>query len=77
MIPFHSLGTENGIMEAVTIEGMYILKEGQPLYLEKPVLGLAEERLFRDDGCGGSHQQKVVYRLLFSSEIFQDFFCNP
>ena len=52
MIPFHSLGTENGIMEAVTIEGMYILKEGQPLYLEKPVLGLAEERLFRDDGCG-------------------------
>lgn len=51
MIPFHSLGMENGLLEAVTIEGMYILRENQPLYLEKPVLGLAEENLFQDDGC--------------------------
>ncbi len=51
MIPFHSLGMENGLLEAVTIEGMYILKENQPLYLERPVLGLADENLFQDDGC--------------------------
>ncbi len=49
LIPFHSLGKENGMLEAVTIEGMYILKEEQPLYLEKPVLGLAKESLFQDD----------------------------
>lgn len=47
LIPFHSLGEENGMLEAVTIEGMYILKEEQPLYLEKPVLGLAREKLFQ------------------------------
>lgn len=49
LIPFHSLGREHGLLEAVTIEGMYILKEGHPLYLERPVLGLAEEKLFQDD----------------------------
>lgn len=51
LIPFHSLGRENGLLEAVTIEGMYILREEHPLYLEKPVLGLAEETLFQDDRC--------------------------
>ena len=51
LIPFHSLGRENGILETVSIEGMYILKEGQSLYLEHPVLGLAEEKLFQDDRC--------------------------
>ncbi|MEY8391480.1 sigma-E processing peptidase SpoIIGA [Lachnospiraceae bacterium 45-W7] len=50
MIPFHSLGTENGLIEAVTIEGMYIIKEGRSLYLDRPVLGLAEGNLFQDDG---------------------------
>lgn len=51
LIPFHSLGTEDGLLEAATIEGMYILKEGQPQYLERPVLGLANEKLFQDDRC--------------------------
>lgn len=51
LIPFHSLGMEEGLLEAVTIEGMYILKEEQPLYLERPVLGLAKEKLFQDDRC--------------------------
>lgn len=49
LIPFHSLGEENGMLEAVTIEGMYILREGQPLYLERPVLGLARENLFQHE----------------------------
>lgn len=51
LIPFHSLGKEEGLLEAVTIEGMYIFKGEQPLYLERPVLGLAEEKLFQDDRC--------------------------
>ncbi len=51
MIPFHSLGRDHGLLEAVTIEGMYIFREDQPLYLEKPILGLAEENLFQDDRC--------------------------
>ena len=51
MIPFHSLGRDHGLLEAVTIEGMYIFREDQPLYLEKPILGLAKENLFQDDRC--------------------------
>lgn len=51
MIPFHSLGEEHGLLEVVTIHGMYILKEEQPLYLDRPVLGLAKEKLFQDDRC--------------------------
>ena len=49
LIPYHSLGEEAGMLEAVTIEGMYILREGHPLYLERPVMGLAKEKLFQGD----------------------------
>lgn len=51
MIPFHSLGRESGLLEAVTLEGMYIMKEEHPLYLKKPVFGIADEKLFQDDEC--------------------------
>lgn len=49
LIPFHSLGTENGLLETVTLEGMYILKEEVPIYLEKPVFGIAREQLFQSN----------------------------
>lgn len=51
LIPFHSLGMEQGVIEAVTLEGMYILREGSPVYLDKPVFGIAEEKLFQDGRC--------------------------
>lgn len=51
LIPFHSLGREQGVIEAVTLEGMYILQEDRPVYLDKPVFGIAEEKLFQDDRC--------------------------
>lgn len=51
LVPFHSLGQESGLIWAVTLEGMYILKEGHPLYLKKPVFGMAEETLFQDGRC--------------------------
>ncbi len=51
LIPFHSLGQESGLLEAVTLEGMYIVREGCPRYLKKPVFGLADEKLFQDDRC--------------------------
>lgn len=51
MIPFHSLGQESGMLAAVTLEGMYIMKEDHPLYLKKPVFGIADEQLFQDDEC--------------------------
>ncbi|EOT25495.1 sigma-E processing peptidase SpoIIGA [Eubacterium sp. 14-2] len=51
LIPYHSLGQESGLLEAVTLEGMYIVREGCPLYLKKPVFGLADEKLFQDDRC--------------------------
>lgn len=51
LIPFHSLGNESGLLEAVTLEGMYILREDSSIYLEKPVFGIAEEKLFQNDRC--------------------------
>ncbi len=51
LIPFHSLGEESGMIEAVTLEGMYILRDGHPVYLDKPVFGIADEKLFQDDRC--------------------------
>lgn len=51
LIPFHSLGKESGLLKVVTLEGMYIMKDNHPLYLEKPVFGIAEEKLFQDDKC--------------------------
>lgn len=51
LIPFHSLGRESGLLEAVTLEGMYIMKEEHPLYLKKPVFGIADEKLFQNDEC--------------------------
>lgn len=49
LIPFHSLGKENGLLETVTLEGMYILKGEVSVYLEKPVFGIAREKLFQND----------------------------
>lgn len=51
LIPFHSLGQETGWIKTVTIEGMYVMKEGQPTYHMKPVFGMAEETLFQDGRC--------------------------
>ncbi len=51
LIPFHSLGEPCGMIEAVTLEGMYILRDNRPVYLDKPVFGIAEEKLFQDDRC--------------------------
>ncbi len=51
LIPFHSLGEENGLLEAVTLEGMYVMRGKRPLYLENPVFGIAEAPLFQDGRC--------------------------
>lgn len=51
LIPFHSLGKEDGLLETVTLEGMYILKGETSVYLEKPVFGIAREKLFQGDRC--------------------------
>lgn len=51
LIPYHSLGQESGLLEAVTLEGMYIIREKHPLYLKKPVFGLADEKLFQNNSC--------------------------
>lgn len=51
-IPFHSLGQEQGLLPVVTLKAMYI-RDGDekgntpPLYIEKPVFGLAKEKLFQ------------------------------
>ncbi len=51
LIPYHSLGQESGLLETVTLEGMYIIRERHPVYVKKPVFGMAEEKLFQNDRC--------------------------
>ncbi len=51
-IPYHSLGQEQGLLPVVTLKAMYIkgTQENEavsPVYLEKPVFGLAREKLFQ------------------------------
>ncbi len=51
-IPFHSLGQEHGLLPVVTLKAMYVRRVGEkesipPLYIEKPVFGLAKEKLFQ------------------------------
>lgn len=51
-IPFHSLGQEQGLLPVVTLKAMYVKGmgekgEGSLSYIEKPVFGLAKEKLFR------------------------------
>lgn len=51
-IPYHSLGQEQGLLPTVTLKAMYIRRCTQdtkeaPIYLEKPVFGLAKEKLFQ------------------------------
>lgn len=52
LIPFHSLGEEEGLLETVTLEGMYLLREETPVYIEKPVFGIAREELFQGKQYG-------------------------
>lgn len=52
-IPFHSLGQEQGLLPVVTLQAMYLRaaeEQGEvlPLYIEKPVFGLAKEKLFQN-----------------------------
>ena len=52
-IPYHSLGQEKGMIPVVTLKAMYIKGTGEklkspPIYLEKPVFGLAKEKLFQE-----------------------------
>lgn len=49
LIPYHSLGKEHGLLETVTLEGMYILQGEKTVYMEKPVFGIAREKLFQSD----------------------------
>ena len=51
-IPFHSLGQEHGLLPVVTLQAMYVKRVGEkngipPLYIEKPIFGLAREKLFQ------------------------------
>lgn len=52
-IPFHSLGQENGLLPVVTLKAMYVKGLGEkrdtpPVYIERPVFGLAKEKLFQN-----------------------------
>lgn len=51
-IPFHSLGQEQGLLPVVTLKAMYVKGMGEKgaeslAYVEKPVFGLAKEKLFQ------------------------------
>lgn len=62
-IPFHSLGEEQGLLPVVTLKAMYVKatvekEEIPPLYIEKPVFGLTEEKLF----------QRKDYQVILNAE---------
>lgn len=44
-IPFHAVGTSNGVLLTVTLEKMMVKKEGQTIIIPKPVLALSEENI--------------------------------
>lgn len=50
-IPYHSLGQEQGLLPVVTLKAMYVKGMGEKgeeslTYIERPVFGLAKEKLF-------------------------------
>jgi sigma-E processing peptidase SpoIIGA len=67
LIPYRSLGQEHGLLPVVTLKGMYIQslekhnKQTEvPIYIEKPVLGLAKEKLF----------EKKEYQIILNAKSF-------
>ena len=52
LIPYQSVGEENGLLEAYTIDKMLIYKGKRKQIVQPAVVGLAKERLF----AGGEYQ---------------------
>lgn len=50
-IPYHSLGKENGLLPVVTLDYMYINREKDPVCIQKPVCGIAKDKLFQNNMC--------------------------
>lgn len=61
LIPFHSLGRENGLIEVITAEKMLIRKRRGQIEVKPVILGLGRKELFQDAG----------YRMLLNEKILR------
>lgn len=50
LIPFHSLGRENGMIQVVTLEEMLIYKRKEQIRIKPVILGIGRKELFQDAG---------------------------
>lgn len=48
-IPYRAVGTENGLLFAMMLERMEIIKDGKTIVVENPVVAVSKERLSSDD----------------------------
>ena len=60
IIPFRSLGCENGIMEVITVETMYIYYGKNKIQVKEALVGLTEQKLSSD----GEYEFLVNAQLL-------------
>lgn len=63
LIPYHAIGTEHGLMQAVEAERIYIQREGQEIMVEKPVIAVCRQKL----SAGGGYQM-ILHPLLLKAE---------
>lgn len=63
MIPYLAVGSQNDFLEAVTFEKMEIMKDGEHICIERPVLAISKENLF-----GKRKFDLILNPMLFQNE---------
>lgn len=63
LIPYHSIGKEHGLMQAVEAERIYIQKEGQEIRVDQPMLALCGQKV----SARGAYQM-ILHPLLLKAE---------
>ncbi len=58
LIPYHSIGTEEGWLQGVTIDRMYVLASGKEAVIEGPVLAI-----YRGHISAGARYQMILHPL--------------
>lgn len=47
-IPYHTVGMDQGLMKAFTVDKMYLLLSGKEVEIQDPVIGISDRELFSD-----------------------------
>lgn len=62
VIPFHSVGEENGIMYGIKIDEMVILVEGEPEFVYNPIIGIYK----------GKMSARGKYSVILNRDVFEE-----